>query len=295
VRTILGGCALALIASASAPARAASSPPAHAEASTLGPTAAGPPVHIAPLEKGSTPASGRLRVCADPNNMPFSNARGEGIDNALARLVAHALGARLEYTWLPQRQGYVRKTLTAGRCDVLMEAPVGWGRAMTTAPYYRSRYVFVTRRDRGHRIRSFDDPTLRRSKVGIQIVGDDYANPPAAEAMARRGLWANAVGFPVYGDYGKPDPLAPIVQAVANGAVDVAVVWGPVAGWFAKQSPVPLSLTPITGERSTQLPFTYEVAMGVRRDDQALQRRLDGVIRTHRREIEIILRRFGVP
>jgi mxaJ protein len=248
-----------------------------------------------PLDGGSTAASGRLRVCADPNNMPFSNARGEGIDNALARLVANALGARLEYTWLPQRRGFVRKTLTAGRCDVMMEAPVGWERAMTTAPYYQSRYVFVTRQDRGHRIRSFDDPTLRHSKIGIQIVGDDYANPPAAEALARRGLGANVVGFPVYGDYGKPDPLAPIVQAVITGAVDVAVVWGPIAGWFAKQSPVALSLTPIAGPPSAQLPFAYDVGMGVRRDDQPLRRRLDGVIRIHRHEIDAILRRFGVP
>jgi mxaJ protein len=137
-----------------------------------------------------------LRVCADPNNMPFSNARGEGFENGRARLVAGALGAPLEYAWQPQRRGFVRNTLAAGRCDVMMEAPIGYDRADETIPYYRSTYVFVSRRDRRLRVRSFDDPALRRLRIGVEVIGDDYANSPPAELLARRGLAAQVVGFP---------------------------------------------------------------------------------------------------
>jgi mxaJ protein len=237
-----------------------------------------------------------LRVCADPNNMPFSNQQEEGLENALARLVADALGAPLEYTWHPQRRGFVRNTLKAGLCDVMLEAPVGYERTTETIPYYRSSYVFVSRRDRHIKVRSFDDPALRRLRVGVQVIGDDYANSPPAEALGRRGGVEQVVGFPVYGDYGRPDPLAPIVNAVARGSVDVAVVWGPIAGWFAKSSPVPLSLVPVTpaGEAGG-LKFAFDVGMGVRRGDEQLRRRLDDVIRTHRPQIAAILKRYGVP
>jgi mxaJ protein len=240
-----------------------------------------------------------LRVCADPNNLPFSNDRGEGIDNALARLVAGALGAKVEYTWLPQRRGFVRNTLDAGTCDVMMEAPVGYERALTTAPYYRSTYVFLARRARRDRpaIRSLDDPRLAHLRIGIQVIGDDYANPPPAEALGRRGLARNVVGFPVYGDYAKPAPLSPIADAVAGGSIDVAIVWGPLGGWYAKQSRVPLSVTPIAmpGDDQTDLPLTFSIGMAVRHGNVALRRRLETVIRDRAVEIAAILKRFGVP
>jgi len=242
------------------------------------------------------PQTGRvLRVCADPNNMPFSNDRGEGIDNALARLVAKALGANVTYTWLPQRRGFVRNTLAAGRCDVMMEAPIGYERALTTAPYYRSTYVFLARRDRPT-IRSLDDPQLARLRIGIQVIGDDYANPPPAEALGRRGLARNVVGFPVYGDYGKPAPLSPIADAVAAGSIDVAIVWGPLGGWYAKQSRVPLSVTPVaTPADQGNLPLTFSIGMAVRHGNVALRRELDSVIRERAVEIAAVLKRFGVP
>jgi mxaJ protein len=237
-----------------------------------------------------------LRVCADPNNMPFSNARGEGFENALARLVAEAMGAPLEYEWQPQRRGFVRNTLKAGRCDVMMEAPIGYERATETIPYYRSTYVFVSRRDRRLRVRSFDDPALRRLRIGVQVIGDDYANSPPAALLGARGLAAQVVGFPVYGNYGRPDPLAPIVDAVAHGTVDVAIVWGPIAGWYAKASPVPMSVVPaVPPPRAGDLKLTFEVGMGVRHGDESLRRRLDQVIRSHRPQIAALLRRYGVP
>lgn len=254
-------------------------------------------VVLALAAAGATPGGAApLRVCADPNNMPFSSQREEGLENAMARLVADALGAPLEYTWQPQRRGFVRNTLKAGLCDVMLEAPVGYERATETIPYYRSSYVFVSRRDRHIKVRSFDDPALRRMRVGVQIIGDDYANSPPVAALGRRGLVDQVVGFPVYGNYGRPNPLAPIVDAVSRGDVDLAVVWGPTAGWFAKSSSVPLSIVPIAAAAEAGgLKFAFEVGMGVRRGDEQLRRRLDEVIRTHRPQIAAILERYGVP
>lgn len=237
-----------------------------------------------------------LRVCADPNNLPFSNQRGEGLENALARVFARALGARLEYTWMPQRRGFVRQTLAAGRCDVVMEVPVGYGLAATTRPLFRSTYVFVSRRDRALDIRSFDDPRLRRARIGVQVVGDDYANPPPAQALGRRGLGGQVVGFPVYGDASRPAPGAAILDAVVAGRIDVAIVWGPLAGWYARASETSLAIAPVEPavDRSG-VPFVFDVAMAVRRDDQLSKQRLERVIETHQRDIAAVVRAYGVP
>jgi mxaJ protein len=140
---------------------------------------------------------------------------------------------------------------------------------------------------------------LRGLRIGVQIIGDDYANSPPATALGARGMGDHVVGFPVYGDYSRPAPLAPIIDAVVAGTVDVALVWGPLGGWYAKHSATPLSLAPVlpAAARSgpADPPLTFDIAMGVRHGDQALKRRLDDVIRTHRDQIEAVLRRFGVP
>jgi quinoprotein dehydrogenase-associated probable ABC transporter substrate-binding protein len=236
-----------------------------------------------------------LRVCADPNNLPFSNEKGEGLENALARLVARELHADLQYEWLPQRRGFVRNTLNARKCDVMMEVPSGYGRTLSTSPYYRSTYVFVSRKDRHLRLRSFDDPALRALRIGVQMIGDDYSNTPPAHALGRRGLGSNVVGYSVYGDYSQPAPLAEIVHAVATGAVDVAVVWGPVAGYFAPRESVALEITPVLPAEDPPFSFAFDVAMGVRRGDVTLRDRLDGVLRKRRKEIDALLASYGVP
>jgi quinoprotein dehydrogenase-associated probable ABC transporter substrate-binding protein len=242
------------------------------------------------------PSARELRVCADPNNLPFSNAREEGFENVLARLVADALDAKLTYTWLPQRRGFIRNTLKAGRCDLMIEAPVGFSRASTTRPYYRSSYVFVSRKDRRLSLRSFDDPKLRHLKIGIQTIGDDYANAPPADALAARGLGANVVGYPVYGDYSTESPLAPIVAAVARGDIDVAAVWGPAAGWLADRQPIALAVVPIAEPPAGAFyRFTFDIAMGVRKGDEQLRRELDAVIATHSKKIRRILAHYHVP
>jgi mxaJ protein len=237
-----------------------------------------------------------LRVCADPNNLPFSNDRGEGLDNALARLVAKDLGATLEYTWMPQRRGFVRHTLAAGDCDAMMEAPVGWERVLTTRPLYRSSYVFVVRADRDTGVRSLDDARLSRMRIGIQTVGDDYANTPPAAALGRRGLARQVVGYSLYGDYSRPNPPSEIVAAVAAGDVDLALAWGPMAAYFARRQPVAIRIFPVapSPDGATAV-FDYAIGMGVRRKDGALRDELDAVIARHRAEIDRLLAAYSVP
>ncbi|MFL5577401.1 MAG: substrate-binding domain-containing protein [Gemmatimonadaceae bacterium] len=243
-----------------------------------------------------TPESRVLRVCADPNNLPFSNAKGEGFENRVAALLARDLGARLEYTWWAERRGYVRNTLAAGACDVLLGVPAGFERALTTAPYYRSTYVFVSRKARRYGIRSFDDPRLRALRVGVQIVGDDYANTPPAHALSRRGIVHNVVGYTLYGDYREQNPPARIIDAVAKGDVDVAVAWGPLAGYFAKREPVALDVVPVSPRVDPpRLPMTFAIALGVARGRSALRDSLQQVLDRRRAEIRRILDDYGVP
>ena len=236
-----------------------------------------------------------LRVCADPNNLPFSNQREEGFENRIARLIARDLGAELQYTWWAQRRGFVRNTLGAERCDLIPGVPARFEPVATTAPYYRSTYVFVTRAGDGAPIESFDDPRLRRLTIGVHLIGDDYANPPPVEALARRGIVRNVRGYTIYGDYRQPNPPARLIEAVASGAVDVAIVWGPLGGYFAGRT-AGLRVTPVRdASAAVGVPFVFAIAMGVRAGDTSLVRRLDAVLSRRRVEIARVLDRFGVP
>jgi len=237
-----------------------------------------------------------LRVCADPNNLPFSNQHGDGFENQIAALVARALGRPLEYFWLPQRRGFIRNSLNAGRCDVVMGVPAQYGLLQPTRSYYRSSYVFVSRRDRRLRLDSFDAPSLKTLTIGIQISGDDYNNPPAAQELATRHLVQNVRGFTLYGDYSSPDPQRAIVDAVADGRVDVAIVWGPLAGYYAQRESTPIDVRPVTHTNPTgPNRFAFDIAMGVRADDTTLRTALDTVIAQHGNAIRGILRAYGVP
>ena len=237
-----------------------------------------------------------LRVCADPNNLPFSNERREGLENRLAELVAKDLGARLEYTWWAQRRGFIRNTLGADLCDVVMAIPGSFELALATRPYYRSTYVFVYRRDAGLALRSFDDPALRTLRIGVQMVGDDYANTPPAHALANRGIVNNVRGYMVYGDYRDESPAARIIEAVAAGEIDVAVAWGPLAGYFAPRQAVPLEIAAVTPQIDLPfLPFVYDIALGVKHGNDSLRAELDDVIVRRREEIARLLDEFGVP
>jgi quinoprotein dehydrogenase-associated probable ABC transporter substrate-binding protein len=236
-----------------------------------------------------------LRVCADPNDLPYSNHAGEGFENAIAELVAADLHKTLRYVWQPQRRGFIRSTLGAGLCDLVIGVPEDFELARTTKPYYRSTYVFVARKG-GHRaVSSLDDRALRTMRIGVQIVGEDYDNPPPVQALAARGLADCVRGYTVYGNYADAAPQRALVDAVARGDVDVAIAWGPLAGYFATRSSTPLVLTPVPAVQDRATPFTFGIAMGVRRDAAALARTLNETIDRHRADIRQILERFGVP
>ena len=221
-----------------------------------------------------------LRVCADPNNLPFSDQAGRGFENRIVELIASDLGSTVTYTWWAQRRGYVRHTLKADMCDVWPGVASGSEMMTSTRSYYRSSYVFVTRADRGLHIASFDDPQLSNLIIGVQMVGSDAMNTPPAHALARRGIVQNVRGYMLYGDYRQPHPPSAIIDAVEDGDVDVAVVWGPMAGYFAAQGSKPLTIEPVQPSRdSTELPMAFYVSMGVRRGDNALLERLDDFTR----------------
>jgi quinoprotein dehydrogenase-associated probable ABC transporter substrate-binding protein len=245
----------------------------------------------------SAPAAAReLRVCADPNNLPFSNEREEGFENRLAELVARELDARLSYVWWPQRRGFLRQTLRAGRCDLVMGVPTSLELVLPTRPYYRSTYVFLSAPGGKGLVRSLDDPRLRELRIGVHLIGDDYANPPPVHALGRRGIVTNVTGFLIYGDYGEPDPPARLVEAVARGELDVAIVWGPLAGFFGRRYDPPLPMAPVTPQ--VDLPFqpmVFDIAMGVRRGEEAFRDELDELLVRRRSEIAAILERYGVP
>jgi mxaJ protein len=242
------------------------------------------------------PASAReLRVCADPNNLPFSNERGEGFENKLAELIARDLGAQLSYVWQAQRRGFIRETLRAGRCDLVTGTMVGLETMRTTTPYYRSTYVFVTRAGEPA-VASLDDPALRKLRIGVQLIGDDGANTPPAHALAARGIIGNVRGYMIYGDYAQANPPARIVEAVAGGEIDVAIVWGPLAGYFAPRQKTALVLTPVTpAADGPRRPMLFDIGMGVRREERDFRDELNGVLARHRADIDTLLASYGVP
>jgi mxaJ protein len=237
-----------------------------------------------------------IRVCADPNNLPYSNRAGEGFENRIAELLAADRHAPLEYYWWAQRRGFVRNTVGSGACDVMIGVPHDFEPAETTQPYYRSSYVFVSRRDRGLGLESFDDPRLRHMRIGVQMIGDDFNNTPPAHALANRGITRNVVGYSVYGNYSLPSPLSDIVSAVDHGEVDAAVVWGPAAAYFARDSTAQLTLTTVSPDRdSPSLPFVFDISMGVRRGDSARRVELDDFLVRRRADVNAILDHYGVP
>jgi quinoprotein dehydrogenase-associated probable ABC transporter substrate-binding protein len=237
-----------------------------------------------------------LRICADPNNMPYSNEREQGFENELARMIAKDLGMVPSYTWLPQRSAFFDKTLEAGACDVVLGVPSGMANMRTTHPYYRSGYVFVSRASRKLDIHSLDDPRLHEIEIGVHLLGDGESDLPPVQALARRGIIRNLVGYNIFGNLEESNPASGLIKAVARGEVDLAVAWGPIAGYFARQSDVPLRLTLIDADPSNpSLPFGFDIAIGVQSRNRELQMRLDTELDRRKSEINQLLARFGVP
>jgi len=238
----------------------------------------------------------QFRVCADPENLPFSNEKLEGFENKIAELLAKEFNAPLSYVWWGQRHGFIRNTMNAtlkeARCDIVIGVPAGYDEVLPTKPYYRSTYVFVYPRGKGLQIRSLDDPVLRKIKIGVHLLGDDYTNPPPVHELSKRGIVDNVVGFDTF--YSAQNPPNRIIDAVASGKIGVAIVWGPAAGYFAARQSVPLDVVAIPSGK-TDLPFAFDISMGVRPGDVMLKARLEKALDRKQAEIQKILKDYGVP
>ena len=248
------------------------------------------------MSAGVTSAPRELRVCADPNNLPFSNQKLEGFENKLAELIADDLRATVKYTWLRQRRGFVRRGLKAQECDLVTGIPTASEMVLATKPYYRSTYVFAYRKSANLQLRSFDDPALRQLRIGLHAIGEDGANPPPVYALAHRGIINNVVGFRMFDVESIENPQGRIIDAVATGDIDVAIVWGPFAGYFAKRQKEELEIVPVSpATEPPGFPFVYEISMGVRPGDTALKAEFDEILERRRRDVRRILDEYGVP
>ena len=237
---------------------------------------------------------GVLRVCADPDNMPLSNQKGEGYEQKIAELIAKDWNAKIEYAWWPVRRGFFSRALNGRYCDVAIQAPSLFDMAGVTKPYFRSGYVFVTRKDRNLDIKSLADPRLKKLKIGVNLLNSDAENTPPAMALSRYGVVGNLVGYSTF--YTEAERPEDIINDVAKKTTDVAIVWGPLAGYFAKSSPVPLLITPLAERDSlSDYPFRFNIGMGVRRRDRALRDSLQAVLDRRGPEIQAILKQYGVP
>ena len=237
----------------------------------------------------------QFRVCSDPENLPFSNRQLQGFENKIASLIARELGATPSYIWWGERRGFIRNTMNAtlkeARCDIVIGVPQGYDQVLTTKPYYRSAYVFVYPKG-GPRIQSLDDPVLKKIRIGVHLLGENYSNPPPVYELSKRGIVDNVVGFDTF--YSADNPPSKIVDAVADGKIGAAIVWGPAAGYFAARERVPLEVTPVPSEK-TDLPLVFDISMGVRPGDQAMKATLENVLDKRRVEIRKILSDYGVP
>jgi quinoprotein dehydrogenase-associated probable ABC transporter substrate-binding protein len=234
-----------------------------------------------------------LRVCADPDNIPFTDQTKGGFDNRIAELIAKELGDSISYLWWPARRGFIRNTLRAHECDVVLGVPGDYDPVLPTRPYYRSTYYLAYRSDRKRAITSLDDPALKRLKIGVNLIGDDYAHTPPVHALLARGISANVTGFSSF--YGEEHHPGEIMEALARGDVDVAIAWGPLVGYFAKELKLPVTLVPLADDKMSGMPFEFDVVMGVRRADKELRERLNEIIERRRQDIEQILTEYNVP
>jgi mxaJ protein len=237
----------------------------------------------------------QLRVCADGNNLPFSNVRRAGFENQVAELIAADLQADLAYTWAPQRRGFVRNTLEAGHCDVIMGVPSRLESLKTSRPYYRSSYVFVSG-PTTPRVDSLNAAELRDLRIGVPLVGDDGANPPPVLALALRGLVDNVRGYLVHGDYTRDSPAAELIRALRRHEIDLAIAWGPLAGYYAAHGQPRLRLTALRqAEAPPGLDFAFDISLGVRKADVDLLADLNGALERQQAKIAAVLARYSVP
>ncbi|HWP48800.1 MAG TPA: substrate-binding domain-containing protein [Candidatus Limnocylindrales bacterium] len=234
------------------------------------------------------PAKGGFRVCADPDNLPYSNQKLEGFENKIAELMAKELGESPTYYWWPQRRGFIRTTLGTKMCDIVMGIPKGYDPVLWTKPYYRTSYVIAYPKNKGFQIKSLDDPILKEVKIGV------YVNTPPHIALSERGITKNVVGYEVFYDPQENYP-GKIIDDLAAGKLDVAIVWGAIAGYFAKKQPIPIEIVPLLDGGPDSQPFVYDISIGVRKSDKELKAKLEEILDKKKTEIRKILEDYGVP
>lgn len=231
-----------------------------------------------------------LRVCADPNNLPFSNEKGEGFENKIAQFLAKKIGKELAYAFYPGATGFVRNTLNAHLCDVILGIPQGNDLVQPTNPYYRTTYAIVTRAGGDlDGLAALDDPRLKEKAHKIGLV----ANTPPGNILARQGLMGNVKPYPLMVDTRFDSSSAAMIRDLENGEIDLALLWGPIAGYYAKTAKTKLVATPLAETPGTRMAF--RIAFGVRHSDQNWKRDLNQFIAQNKAELEKILLDYGVP
>ncbi|MGV1014012.1 MAG: quinoprotein dehydrogenase-associated putative ABC transporter substrate-binding protein [Methyloceanibacter sp.] len=248
--------------------------------------AAGMAGFMAPNAHGA----GLVRVCADPNNMPFSNEQGEGFENRLAELIAEKLNLTLEYVWFPESSGYVPNTMGKDACDLVMGYAQGTGLIDDTNPYYHTSYVLIYRADDPNLagIDSLSDPRLKNKRIGL------VARTPPASILAMHGLGSNAKPFEIFAGENQSKAAADMIAEIASGKLDAGLLWGPVGGFYAKRSPVPLAVVPLVKESAG--PSTiYGITMGVKPNEPQWKHKINKVIAENQRDITMLLGTYDVP
>jgi mxaJ protein len=236
-----------------------------------------------------------FKVCGEPDNLPFSNSRGEGFENQIGRLVADDLHAHFVLVPIAQRgPAFLRKTLGAGRCDALMSMPPGVEQALVTEPYYTAGWVFLTRKDGPAHLQDFNDPRLGHLTIGVPVVGKGPDTPPVI-ALANRGMAERLHIYAVNGADPEPETAAArMVEDVANRKLDLAIIWAPAAGYYAARQKVPLILTPAP-DSDSGIAMRTSIGVAVDKGNADLRDRINEILRRRRGEIETILAQYDIP
>jgi quinoprotein dehydrogenase-associated probable ABC transporter substrate-binding protein len=248
---------------------------------------------LAAQQRPAPMQEGLLRICADPDNLPLSDSTGAGFENKIAELMAKTWNAKLQYTWWAAPRG-ISRMLNGKYCDVMIQAPAGYEIAGLTRPYYRTSYAFVQRKDAPHPVTSLDDPALKKMKIGVHLFAADGENTPPAMALSAHGVVGNLVGFGT-AYYGVEDRPSKIIEAVRDKQVDIAIVWGPIAGYWNVQLKADLAVTAIENDTVSNIPFAFSMAMGTRRGEPQFRDSLQKFLDTRRPEIEALLKEYGIP
>ncbi|HMR31348.1 MAG TPA: quinoprotein dehydrogenase-associated putative ABC transporter substrate-binding protein [Geminicoccaceae bacterium] len=238
---------------------------------------------------GETVDPKHLRVCADPANMPLSDRQGEGFENRIAERLAEHLGVPVAYTWHPQSMGFVRNTLRARRCDIIIGVVAADEQVQNTNPYYRSSWMLVHRAADGARFDDLSAPSAAEARIGM------VATSPPADLVQRLGIIARARSYQLLTDTSVDQPIRRMMADLADGELDVALVWGPIAGWWAKQQAVPLAMVPLPSDPRTGLRFDFRISMGIRTGEPDWKHKINGALRELQPDFDRILDEFAVP